>query len=84
MGVDREKLNPVLDTIKGSLLDLQEKVSRRQSRTRGTSVSWKLEGIGGGGVVLSEAESGWGGCSFFCPIIPTLLPYLPFKDKAET
>ena len=51
MGVDREKLNPVLDTIKGSLLDLQEKVSRRQSRTRGTSVSWKLEGIGGGGVV---------------------------------
>lgn len=50
--MDREKLSPVLNTIKGSLLDIQEKVSRRRSRTRGENCELEF----GRCLVLSEAE----------------------------
>ena len=52
MGVDREKLSPVLNTIKGSLLDIQEKVSRRRSRTQVENCELEF----GRYLVQSEAE----------------------------
>ena len=50
--MDREKLSPVLNTIKGSLLDIQEKVSRRRSRTQVENCELEF----GRYLVLSEAE----------------------------
>lgn len=51
-GVDRGKLSSVLNTIKGSLLDIQERVSRRRSRTQGENCELEF----GRCLVLSEAE----------------------------
>ena len=47
VGVDRGKLSSVLNIIKGSLLDIQETVSRRWSRTRGELWAgiWKVFGV---------------------------------------
>lgn len=81
VGVDREKPNQVLDTIRATLLDIQEKVSRKQFRTQGEKC--KLEfGRHQLVVVLSATES--------CPVggvgvlsaaaSPTPQPYLPFKS----